>query len=105
MLVWVSNAASFACCIAYGIVGAAFLKLRKKEPNLKRPYKIKHYKLVGILAVFLSFIMVTMYVLPGTGSTFKIQEWTIILLWFLIGVLLYIFNSFKAKRGNNYEKL
>ena len=35
MLIWISNAASFACCLAYCIVAFSFLKLRKTEPDMK----------------------------------------------------------------------
>ena len=53
MLTWISNCASFACCLTYCIVSLSFLRLRKKEPELARPYKVKNYYLVGIMATVL----------------------------------------------------
>lgn len=89
MLVWISNAASFACCTAYCFVAMSFLVLRKKEPNLKRPYKVKHYKFVGITAAILSGFMVILYLIPGSGSSLAVQEWIIVGGWALLGLVFY----------------
>lgn len=69
MLVWISDAASLACCLAYLMVSMSFVILRKKEPELHRPFKVKHYKFVGITASVLSGFMVAMYLIPGSGAT------------------------------------
>ena len=36
---------------------------------MARPYKVKHYKIVGVLAVLMSGFMVAMYIIPGSGQT------------------------------------
>lgn len=90
MLVWISDAASCACCLAYCMVSMSFVKLRKKESGLYRPYKVKHYKFVGITASVLSGFMVVMYLLPGTGCTLTVQEWIIIGVWVLLGLAFYV---------------
>lgn len=86
MLVWIANVASLACCIAYTIVAMAFIRLREKEPELHRPFKITNYKAVGYMAVALSGCMVFMYILPNTGCTLNIQEWVILLAWTVLGL-------------------
>lgn len=90
MLVWISDAASFACCLAYCIVSMSFLILRKKQPDMHRPFKIKHYKLVGIAASVLSGFMVVMYLIPNSGCTLTVQEWIIVGGWALLGLCFYI---------------
>ncbi len=90
MLVWISDAASFACCLAYCMVAMSFVILRKKEPDLHRPYKVKHYKFVGITASVLSGFMVVMYLIPGSGSSLTAQEWIIVGGWILLGLVFYI---------------
>ncbi len=87
MLVWVSDAASFGCCIAYCMVALSFLMIRKKEPDLARPYKIKHYKTVGIIAALTSGFMVLMYIIPGFGATLLPQEWVIVGGWTVLGLI------------------
>ena len=72
MLVWIVDAANFACCLAYCMVSLSFVVLRKKLPDMKRPYEVKHYKLIGFLAVALSGAMALMYVIPKTGVIQKL---------------------------------
>lgn len=99
MLVWISNVASFACCITYCIVSCSFLILHQKEPEMKRPFKVKNYRTVGILAVVLSGFMIVVYVLPGTGCTLTVQEWYIAGGWISLGALLAISSKILNKNG------
>ncbi len=89
MLVWISDAASFACCLAYCIVSLSFLVLRRKEPDMDRPYKVRHYKFVGVSASVLSGFMVAMTLIPGSGSTLTWQELIIVGGWALLGAAAY----------------
>lgn len=97
MLLWISNSASFACCIAYCIVACAFLKLRKTEPDINRPFKIKNYKFVGILAILLSGMLCALYLIPGSGSTLTSEELVITGGWTLIGVVFAVICKMKYK--------
>ena len=97
MLVWISNAASFACCVAYLIVSMSFLVLRFKEPRLYRPYRIKHFRLVGIIASLLAGIMVAIFLIPGSGGALKFQEIVIISIWGMLGALFYVFCKIKYR--------
>ena len=90
MLVWISDAASFACCLAYCMVSMSFLILRKKEPDLHRPFMVKHYKFVGITASVLSGLMVVLYLIPGSGCSMTVEEWIIVGGWAILGLIFYI---------------
>ena len=100
MLVWISDAASFACCLAYCMVSMSFVLLRKKEPNLHRPFMVKHYKFVGITASVLSGLMVVLYLIPGSGSSLTVQEWIIVGGWAILGIVFYIIC--KRHYGNRF---
>lgn len=97
MLVWISNAASMACCLAYMMVSMSFVVLRKKEPELHRPYKVKHYMVVGITASFLSGLMVLLKLIPGSGATLTWQEFIIVGGWTLLGIIFYFSCKHKYK--------
>ena len=99
MLVWIADVASFACCIAYCMVAIAFVVIRKKEPMLERPYKVKHYMIVGIIAALLSGIMAILYLIPNSGCTFTGQELTIAIIWGTIGVVFAIVSKKKYKES------
>lgn len=90
MLVWISNSASFACCVAYCMVSISFLVLRKKMANEHRPYKVKHYKFVGVMAVIMSGFMVMGYVFPWFNCNLTKQEWIIVGGWIVLGTIFTI---------------
>ncbi len=88
MLVWIVDAGNFSCCLAYCIVSLSFLVLRKKFPEMKRPNKIKNYRIVGVIAVIMSGTMSLMYVIPNTNCTLVWQEWIIVCGWAILGICL-----------------
>lgn len=90
MLVWIVDAANFACCLAYCIVALSFIVLRKKKPNMQRPFCVKRGNTVGFLAVLMAGMMGLMYIIPGTKCSLSWQEWVIVGGWAVMGVLLAI---------------
>lgn len=91
-LVWLTNAGGFAIVLAYIIVSLSFIRLRKIEPDLPRPYKVPSI-IIGYLAVATSVLMGILY-LPGMPSGLILPEWIIIIFWTILGIVFYI----KAKR-------
>lgn len=104
-LIWISDAASLACCLAYCMVSISFMILRKKLPDMERPYKVKNYRLVGVIAVIMSGFMVAMYLLPGTGCTLTKEEWIIVGAWIALGILFCLVSKkrYKDKFGQIEE--
>lgn len=90
VLTWFVDAGNFSCCIAYCITSISFIVMRRKYVNLNRPYKVKHYILVGTLAIVLSGLMAILYVIPGTNCTFSFAELIIIILWSVLGLAFYL---------------
>ena len=89
-LLWIANAGGFSIVIAYFIVSLSFLVLRKKEPELARPYKVKNGKIIGSLAIIMSAIVFSLYLIPGVPSFLAYPEWIIVGVWTIIGVIMYI---------------
>ena len=100
MLVWVSDAGNLGCCLAYCMVACSFLILRKKAPDMPRPYKIRNGTFMGWMAVLLSGGMVACYIIPGSGSTLAPQEWAMAGGWALIGIIFYFRE--KKKYGDKF---
>ena len=103
MLVWIVDAGNFACCFAYCIVSLSFIVLRRKEADMRRPYKVKHYKFVGIVAVIMSGTMSAMYIIPETNCTLVWQEWVIVGGWILLGIIMAYIS--KKKYGDKFANL
>ncbi len=97
MLVWIVDAGNFGCCLAYCMVSLSFLILRKKEPDMPRPYKVKGYKFVGVMAVIMSGLMVLMYCLPGGSAALVTEEWIMVGGWILLGAVFYVGCKVKYK--------
>lgn len=86
---WFVNAGGIGIVVGYLIVSMSFLKLRKAEPELERPYKIKYWRTTGVLAVVLSVLFISFY-MPGMPSSLVWpMEWLIVGGWYLIGLALY----------------
>lgn len=103
MLVWISDAGNFGCCVAYCMVSLSFLILRKKEPEMPRPYKVPAHLFVGIMAVLMSGFMVVMYCIPGSGANLVPQEWIAVGSWSLLGLVFY--GVCKAKYAEKFGAL
>ena len=97
VLVWLVNAGGLGIVIAYAIVAWSFLVLRKREPALPRPYRIRYGRAVGLLALTLSAGLIFLY-LPGSPSALIWpQEWIIFIGWGVFGFILYL-TARKSKR-------
>ena len=95
VLVWLVDAGGFSTIVAYLFVPIAFLALRRKEPDMERPFRVSHPRLVGYAAIGLSVALITAY-LPGSPSALIWPyEWVTILVWTVLGIGLFI----RFKRG------
>ncbi|MGJ7588874.1 APC family permease [Staphylococcus shinii] len=88
-LSWIVNAGGIGVVLGYLLVAISFLKLRKTQPDLERPYRIRNGRVVGIIAVVLSILFIIIY-LPGMPSSLAWPaEWLIVLAWYFVAFVLY----------------
>ena len=99
-LVWLVVAGGLGIVIAYLFVSLSFVVLRRREPEMERPFKVRQGKLVGALAVLLSLGLTAMY-LPGSPSALSAIEWAIFAGWMGIGLALYAWS--RARYGTAYS--
>jgi len=89
LLVWIVDAGSFAVVIAYLLVAVSFLALRRRHPDMPRPFRLRHGNTIGWLATLSSLGLFALY-LPGSPSALQWPvEWLLVLLWFAAGFVLY----------------
>lgn len=86
-LEWFVNASSFGVVIMYLMVVLSFVLLRKRHPEIKRPYQVKNFKLVSLMAMFTVAFSCYLY-LPMGPSSLKAVEWAFVLGWFAAGGIL-----------------
>ena len=99
VLEWLVNAGGLGIVVAYAMVALSFLVLRRKEPNLDRPYKVPFGYIVGSTALILSIGLGILY-LPGSPSALQWpEEWLIVIVWSVLGILLFALSFRSRRRG------
>ena len=110
-LLWMVDAGSFGIVIAYVMVALSFLVLRRREPELPRPYRVPAGMTVGTAALLLTLAALpVLYLLPERSldlmsllgflsGEWPRAEWVIILFWASLGVMFYGIARLSANRG------
>jgi amino acid transporter len=101
MLVWLVDAGSAAAVIAYLLVAFSYLILRKNEPDMERPYKVRFGVFVGVMAVAMSIFMLVLYV-PGMPSGLVFEECIILGVCAVLGIVFGI--TAKVKYGAQFGR-
>ncbi|HWM72123.1 MAG TPA: APC family permease [Nocardioides sp.] len=90
MLVWLVDAGGISIVIAFFLVAATFLVLRRREPDMERPFRVPSGNVVGTLAAVLSLGLAVLF-LPGMpAALIWPYEWVILGLWWLVGMVLVV---------------
>src|SRR5690625_2292327 len=103
-LVWFVDAGGIGLVIGWSMVALSFVILRKKAPEMERPFKLRGGSVLGWIATILAFGIATLY-LPGMPSALGIPEWIIIGFWFLIGTVFYNYSMRKYGKENAEEHM
>jgi APA family basic amino acid/polyamine antiporter len=85
-LVWLVNAGGLGIVIAYLMVAISFLILRRREPEMERPFRAGRGPIIGIIAVVLSLGFASQY-MPGMPSGLGVPEWIIVGIWTVVGLI------------------
>ncbi|MDQ2696995.1 MAG: APC family permease [Pseudomonadota bacterium] len=103
MLVWLVDAGGLGIIIAYGSVALSFIVLRRREPDMPRPYFVGHGMAVGYAALALSVIIALLYLPWSPAALVWPYEWAIFLGWSLIGVVFYLWA--RARHGREADQV
>jgi amino acid transporter len=88
MLVWLVDAGGISIVVAFFLVAVTFLVLRRREPDMERPFRVSNGLVVGVLAGVLSLGLAVLY-LPGMpAALIWPYEWIILGAWWLAGIVL-----------------
>ncbi len=92
-LVWLVDAGGLGIVVAYAFVAWSFLVLRRREPGMPRPYRVRRGVLVARVALVLSLGVALLYLPISPAALVWPQEWAIVFGWIALGAL------FLAARG------
>ncbi len=87
-LVWIIDAGGLGIVIAYIFVAAAFIALRRKEPDLVRPYTAPGGEATGWVALVLGIALSMLYLPWSPSALLWPQEWGLLIGWYIFGLVL-----------------
>jgi len=87
-LVWLVDAGGLGIVIAYAFVAWSFLVLRKREPEMPRPYVVRHGRLIGTAALVLSLGIAALYFPGSPAALVWPYEWLIVIAWVVLGAVM-----------------
>lgn len=100
-LVWLVDAGGLGLVVSWLMVAISFIILRKKEPNMKRPFRLRGGTALGWIAVIMALGISTLY-MPGMPSALVWPyEWGIIFAWAIFGFILFKISTIKY--GKEYS--
>jgi APA family basic amino acid/polyamine antiporter len=104
-LIWLVDAGGLGIVVAYAMVALSFIVLRKREPEMPRPYRVRCGSVVGYAAFSLALGMIILY-LPGSPSALVWpHEWMILLSGAAVGAVFYVWARVtRWKKGATDEK-
>ena len=78
------------------IFSLSFLVLRYKEPDMERPFRIRHPRIIGGSAAVLAVALLSVYMPWSPSALIWPYEWAMLLTWAALGGLLFL--RYRAKR-------
>ncbi|HWO77481.1 MAG TPA: amino acid permease [Bacillus sp. (in: firmicutes)] len=88
-LVWLVDSGGLGLVVSWLMVAISFIILRKKDPRMKRPFRLPGGTTLGWFAVVMAFGITILY-MPGMPSALVWPyEWVIVFVWVILGVVLY----------------
>ena len=100
-LVWLVDAGGLGIVVAYTMVALSFLVLRRREPEMPRPFRVPGGTIVGLLALILG-VGISLLYMPFSPAALTWQEWILAGGWMLLGLFFYVRS--KARHGAEIER-
>jgi amino acid transporter len=89
-LIWLVDAGGFGIVTAYALVALSFIVLRRREPEMPRPYRVLNGKVVGPAAFILSLGMASLYLPWSPSALVWPEEWLILLCGAVLGLIFFV---------------
>lgn len=90
MMIWLVDAGGLGIAVAWVFVSVTFVVLRFRQPQMRRPFRVRNGKPLGVLCCVFSVGLAMLY-LPGSPSALLWpHEWGIVLTWAALGLVFYL---------------
>ncbi|WP_257349806.1 APC family permease [Pseudalkalibacillus decolorationis] len=100
-LVWLVDSGGLGLVVSWLMVAISFIILRKKDPHMVRPFRLRGGTKLGWAAVIMALGITVLY-MPGMPSALVWPyEWVIVFVWVALGIVLYKVSA--SKYGKEYS--
>lgn len=93
MLGWLVDSGAPSIVIAYFLVAVTFLILRRREPDMERPFRVGGTSglgtAVGICAALTTLGLLSLY-MPGMPAALSAEPWILFGLWWVLGLVFWL---------------
>lgn len=86
-LVWLVDAGGLAIVVAFLMVSLSFLVLRRREPEMPRPFRAPGGQALGVVAAVLAAGLAVLFLPAMPAALIWPYEWVIIGAWALLGLV------------------
>ncbi len=97
-LIWLVNMSSLCALFTYTMVAVSFVVLRRKEPELERPFRLWKGHVPGVLITLVAIGYTVLYIVLNLTAADVRPAYAMIIAWFMAGVFLYGLAD-KQRRG------
>ena len=74
--------------------------LRKKDPDLPRPFRVRYPRTVGGIAIVLGAAFLSLYMPFSPSSLAWPYEWAMVIGWAVIGLAVWTLYRYRVRNGN-----
>jgi len=96
-MVWLVDAGGLGIVVAYTFVALSFIVLRRREPDMERPYSLRYWRFTGFTALVLSLAITALYLPFSPAALIWPWEWAIVGGWALLGGALLALGRHKVQ--------
>ena len=103
-LIWFLDIGGISIGIAWILCVLSALKLRKQNPNLKRPYKAPFMFIISSISLLIVTLIFIVSLTPKTPLSLNWPyEYSILFIWFILGIIMYLFSKKRWKNLNEKD--
>lgn len=103
-LIWFVDISSVCSLFGYCCVCMAFVILRRKEPELNRPFQLPFGRTLGMLITCVASLYLIIHVHDTFVKANSLDQMTLIGVWMLLGAVMVIWSKKDFKRISSQER-
>lgn len=102
-LIWFIDTSSFCALGSYVFVAISYVILKRREPELERPLRIRGGVVFGIFVLLITVVYLVLYVISKCQGMIIDPAFVITGIWMAMGIILFIISDLFCKEPSREE--